>query len=183
MDACIPGIDGQEVCKRIRAWSTLPIILMSALTAPQIRASALDLGADDYITKPFHMGELAARIRAVLRRATASHNAHQCIVHLDDLTIDIMRREVRRGEQPEHLTKIEFDLLQEFLNNTDRVLTYQHLLNAVWGVGYDDLRLVHVHVCNLRRKLEKRIGGPRHIVALPGVGYRFTINDPCIEPV
>jgi two-component system KDP operon response regulator KdpE len=176
MDIGIPGIDGLEVCRQIREWSSLPIILVSALDAPKTKETALELGADDYITKPFYVGELVARIRAVLRRTTASGGAQQSIVHVGDLTVDIMRREIRRGDQPLHVTKTEFDLLREFLCNTDRVLTYQHLLDAVWGTGYDDPRLVHVHVCNLRRKLEARIDGPRHIVALPGVGYRFTIG-------
>ena len=119
----------------------------------------------------------------MLRRATVSNGAQQSVVHLGDLTVDIMRREVRRGEQPQHLTKTEFDLLREFLCNADRVLTYQHLLGAVWGFGYDDPRLVHVHVCNLRRKLEKRVDGPRHILALPGIGYRFTISGQPDEPL
>jgi two-component system KDP operon response regulator KdpE len=174
LDIGIPGIDGLEVCRQVREWSTLPIILVSALDAPKTKATALELGADDYITKPFYIGELVARIRAVLRRVSPSSAARQTVVEFGGLTVDLMRREVRRGDQVQHLTKTEFDLLREFLANADRVLTYQHLLNAVWGAGYDDPRLVHVHVCNLRRKLDTQVDGPRHIVALPGVGYRFT---------
>jgi len=176
LDIGIPGIGGLEVCRQIREWSPVPIILVSALDAPQTKASALELGADDYITKPFYIGELVARMRAVLRRSSVSGNVKQAVVQLGDMTVDVMRRELHRDGTAVHLTKTEFDLLREFLGSTDRVLTYQHLLDTVWGSGYDDPRLVHVHVCNLRRKLETRVGGPRYIVALPGIGYRFTMG-------
>jgi two-component system KDP operon response regulator KdpE len=174
LDIGLPGLDGLEVCRQIREWSPTPIILVSALDAPQTKTAALELGADDYITKPFNVGELVARVRAVLRRASPSDSAQQAVVKVGDLTVDLSKREVRCGEELRHLTKTEFDLLREFIRNADRVLTYEHLLNAVWGSGYDDPRLVHVHVCNLRRKLETSVDGPRHIIALPGIGYRFT---------
>lgn len=174
LDIGLPGLDGLEVCRQIREWSPIPIILVSALDAPQTKTMALELGADDYITKPFNVGELVARVRAVLRRSSPAETSQQAVVKVGELTVDLSKREVRCGEEPRHLTKTEFDLLREFIRNADRVLTYEHLLNAVWGGGYDDPRLVHVHVCNLRRKLETRVDGPRHIVALPGVGYRFT---------
>lgn len=176
LDIGIPGIDDLEFCRQIREWSPVPIIIVSSLDAPQTKAGALDLGADDYITKPFYMGELIARMRAVLRRTTELGNARQAIVQLGDLTIDVMRREVYCDDKPLHMTKTEFDLLREFLTNMDRILTYQHLLANVWGAGSDDPRLVQVHVCNLRRKLETHTGGSRYIVALPGIGYRFTLG-------
>lgn len=174
LDIGLPGLDGLEVCRQIREWSPIPIILVSALDAPQTKTMALELGADDYITKPFNVGELVARVRAVLRRSSPAEAPQQAVVRVGELTVDLSKREVRCGDEPRHLTKTEFDLLREFIRNADRVLTYEHLLNAVWGGGYDDPRLVHVHVCNLRRKLETRVDGPRHIVALPGIGYRFT---------
>src|SRR5262249_7080220 len=156
LDIALPGLDGIEVCRQLREWSEVPVILLTAADAPQTKMTALDLGADDYLTKPFHMGELLARVRAVLRRAAAT-SAPPTVVNAGSLTIDLARREVRRGDEEVRLTKTEFDLLRELVTHADRVLTYSHLLEAVWGPNYDDIHLVHVHVGNLRRKLE---GGP-----------------------
>jgi two-component system KDP operon response regulator KdpE len=176
LDNCTFGADAVDVCRQIREWSTIPIILLSREDSPKAREAALEVGADDVVTKPFYMGELVARIRAVLRRAGAALPQLQAVVQIGELTIDLRRREVRRGDQLEHLTKTEFDILQQFLSNSDRVLTYQYLIDTVWGGGYDDRRLVQVHVSNLRRKIENSIDGPRYITALPGVGYRCTFN-------
>ncbi len=172
LDITMPGMDGLEVCRQLREWSSVPVILITAADAPQTKMAALDLGADDFLTKPFHMGELLARVRAVLRRASANA-ATPSVVHAGALTIDLARREVRRDEAPVRLTKTEFELLRELVSHADRVLTYSHLLNAVWGPEYDDIHYVHVHVGNLRRKLEGGPTGPRLILSVPGVGYRF----------
>jgi two-component system KDP operon response regulator KdpE len=172
LDITMPGMDGLAVCRELREWSPVPVILLTAADAPQTKMTALDLGADDYLTKPFHMGELLARIRAVLRRAAASPTPPP-VVQVHGLTIDLARREVRRGEQSIHLTRTEFELLRELVTHPDRVLTYGQLLDRVWGPEYDDTHYVHVHVGNLRRKLEGGPTGPRLILSVPGVGYRF----------
>jgi two-component system, OmpR family, KDP operon response regulator KdpE len=172
LDITMPGMDGLEVCRELREWSTIPVILLTAADAPQTKMTALDLGADDYLTKPFHMGELLARVRAVLRRASTSPTSPP-VVEVAGVTIDLARREVRRGDEPIHLTKTEFELLRELVTHADRVLTYSHLLDTVWGPEYDDIHYVHVHVGNLRRKLEGGPTGPRLILSVPGVGYRF----------
>jgi two-component system, OmpR family, KDP operon response regulator KdpE len=177
LDITMPGMDGLEVCRQLREWSAVPVILLTAADAPQTKMTALDLGADDYLTKPFHMGELLARVRAVLRRSAAGPSPPAAVVRVADLTIDLARREVRRGEEPVRLTKTEFDLLRELVSHADKVLTYRHLLNAVWGPEYDDIHYVHVHVGNLRRKLEGGPTGPRLILSVPGVGYRFRSSD------
>jgi two-component system, OmpR family, KDP operon response regulator KdpE len=177
LDITMSGMDGLEVCRQLREWSSVPIVLLTAADVPQTKIAALDLGADDYLTKPFHMGELLARVRAVLRRAEARGSTPSSVITMDDLTIDLARREVRRGGEAVHLTKTEFDLLRELVTHMDKVLTYSHLLNAVWGPAYDDVHLVHVHVGNLRRKIERGPTGPRHILAVPGVGYRFRLRD------
>jgi DNA-binding response OmpR family regulator len=187
LDISLPGIDGIEVCRRIRAAAQpVPIILVTAAADPRTKVSVLELGADDYLTKPFHMEELIARIRAVLRRArpassassvasSAAASAPPSTLEINGLTIDLARREVCRGADPIHLTKLEFGLLRELVTHPDKVLSYAHLLSAVWGGG-DDVRPVHVHVSNLRRKIEPGPPGPRHIIAVPGVGYRFRLT-------
>jgi two-component system KDP operon response regulator KdpE len=177
LDITMPGMDGLEVCRRLREWSSVPVILLTAADAPQTKMTALDLGADDYLTKPFHMGELLARVRAVLRRTTAAAVPPSAVVTAGGLTIDLARREVRRGEELVRLTKTEFDLLRELVTHADKVLTYRHLLNVVWGPDADDIHYVHVHVGNLRRKLEGGPTGPRLILSVPGVGYRFRSAD------
>jgi two-component system KDP operon response regulator KdpE len=153
----------------------VPIILLTAADMPQTKIAALDLGADDYLTKPFHMGELLARLRAVLRRVEARGASPSSLFTVGDLTIDLARREVRLGGEEVRLTKTEFDLLRELITHADKVLTYSHLLTTVWDPAYDDVHLVHVHVGNLRRKIERGPTGPRHILAVPGVGYRFRV--------
>ena len=178
LDIGLPDGDGLDVCRKVRAWSSVPIILVTAADTPQLKVAALELGADDYLTKPFHTGELMARIRAVLRRVRAAVDTEPAltvlsVITVDDLTVDLSQRTVLRGNIAVNLTKLEFDLLREFVTHLDRVLTYGHLLQSVWGTGYEDIRVVHVHVSHLRRKLEPDVTGPRHLLTLPGVGYRF----------
>jgi two-component system, OmpR family, KDP operon response regulator KdpE len=177
LDITMPGMDGLEVCRQLREWSSVPVILLTAADTPQTKIAALDLGADDYLTKPFHTGELLARIRAVLRRTVLGGEKVPTVMTVGALVIDMARREVRRDGEEVHLTKTEFELLRELAIHADKVLTYDHLLNAVWGPAHDDTRLVRVHVGNLRRKIECSPTGPRYIVAVPGVGYRFRLGD------
>jgi two-component system, OmpR family, KDP operon response regulator KdpE len=173
LDITMQGMDGLEVCRQLREWSTLPIILLTAADSPQTKITALDLGADDYLTKPFHMGELLARIRAVLRRS-ADGEKSSGVIETGDLIVDLAQRVVHRGEEEISLTRTEFELLRELVTHPDRVLTYSHLLNAVWGPGYDDVHMVQVHISNLRRKIERGSPGQRCIRADAGVGYRFS---------
>ena len=175
LDIGIEEMDGLEVCRRLREWSSLPIILVTAADTPRVKVAALELGADDYLTKPFHTAELVARMRAVLRRARISVVSVPVpeAVEVGPFVIDLLRREVRRFGEEVKLTKIEFDLLRELVLHVDRVLTYAHLLRAVWGEGYDEIHVVHVHVSHLRRKLEPDITADRHLLTVAGVGYRF----------
>lgn len=177
LDISLPEVDGLDVCRRIREWSAVPIILVTASDTPQTKVTALEMGGDDYLTKPFHMGELIARIRAVMRRSAAREPSSPGVLSWDDISVDMAKREVRRSGVPLHLTKIEYELLRELVTHADRALTYDYLLSNVWGHGYEDVRPVHVHICNLRRKLEPGPAGPRRILAIPGIGYRFRSSD------
>jgi two-component system KDP operon response regulator KdpE len=172
LDISLGGMDGLEVCRQLREWSAVPVILLTVEDEPQTKVTALDLGADDYLTKPFHMAELLARIRAVLRRTAAAEKSTG-VITAGELTIDLGTREVSRGEAEIRLTRTEFELLRELATHAGKVLTYTHLLQAVWGPGSDDTHVVHVHISNLRRKIETGVPGERCLHAAPGVGYRF----------
>jgi two-component system, OmpR family, KDP operon response regulator KdpE len=166
LELTMPGMSGMDVCRQLREWSTVPIIFLTPADATR---------ADDCLAKPFHHDELLARIRAVLRRRVPPHEERlPRIVYLGGLAIDLVRREVRCGEEEIHLTKTEFDLLREFVVHADKVLPYSHLLNAVWGPGYYNPHLVHVHVSNLCRKLRRGAAGARPILSVSRVGYRLT---------
>jgi two-component system KDP operon response regulator KdpE len=177
LDIGLADGDGLSLCRTLREWSAIPILLVTAADSHQVKVAALEMGADDYLTKPFHTGELVARMRAILRRAGASTAKSPAHLQLGPFFIHFARREARRDNVIVHLTKIEFDLLRELVLNRDRVLTYSHLLQAVWGSGYEDVRVVHVHVSHLRRKLEPDITGQRYLLTIPGVGYRFRSDD------
>ena len=176
LDMTLPGINGLEVCEQIREWSSVAVILLTGVDTPQSKMAALIGGADDYVTKPFHIGELEARIGAVMRR-TRPIAAQPALIEIDDLTIDLPKREVRRGGEVLHLTKIEFGLLRELVTHLDRLLTYEQLMRAVWGGENFDVRPLHVHMCNLRRKLQAGASAPRRIIGVTGVGYRFRYSD------
>jgi two-component system KDP operon response regulator KdpE len=176
LDITLPGDDGLQVCREIRRTSSVPVILVTAADAPQTKVAALELGGDDYLTKPFHMEELVARIRAVLRRTAGrvpDVAPPPVYIQAGALTIDTARREALLNGAPIHLTKIEFDLLHELATHSEKVLTYHHLLKAVWGPSSDNARLVHVHIFHLRRKIGQGVTGPRYIVGVSGIGYRF----------
>ncbi len=171
LDLVMPGVDGFEVLRQTRTWSNLPIVVLSARGDERDKVQALDLGADDYLTKPFGMEELLARLRAVLRR-TPSPGATN--IAFGDVTVDLARRVVTKRGVEVHLTPTEFDLLRVLGSNADRVLTHRQLLERVWG-GYasENSQQLRVYINYLRRKLEDDPTRPRWLVTEPGVGYRI----------
>jgi two-component system KDP operon response regulator KdpE len=173
VDLVLPDGDGVEVTRRLREWSQMPILVLSAVGDEDQKVRALEAGADDYVTKPFGSRELVARLQAALRRAAPS--ADEPVVAVDGLEVDLGARVVRRDGEEIHLTPIEFDLLRVLASNRGRLMTHRSLLNEVWGPVYvDDIQTLRTHVARLRAKIEPGEGqGPRYIVTDPGVGYRF----------
>ena len=173
VDLLLPGMDGIELTQKIRERSTLPIIILSAVGDDKKKVEALENGADDYMTKPFSMEEVVARIRSVLRRVVGSKEVNP-ILSFSDLVINFEHREVSLSGQPIKLTPMEYELLKFMVQNVGRVLTRRMLLTAVWGPGHeDDTQSLRVLVRQLRKKIEKTPALPRFIVTDPGVGYRF----------
>ena len=174
LDLAMPGLSGFDVCRQIRSWSQTPIIVLSVRKSEDDKIQALDLGADDYLVKPFGLRELMARMRAVLRRIPATIEPQDAIFQLDDLQIDFVKRLVSVGGNEVHLTPKEYDLLRYMSMNVERVLTHRQLLTEVWGPEYaDDTHTLRVHVANLRTKIEKRPERPRFIQTETRIGYRF----------
>ncbi len=172
VDLVLPDGDGIELCRRLREWSDLPLIVLSAVGDEDAKVRALSAGADDYITKPFGPRELVARLEANLRRAAAD-DAEGAAITLGALTIDLARRAVTVAGEEVHLTKTEFELLRQLARNRGRLLTHRELLTTIWGPGYgDDTQVLRAHMANLRRKIEAP-DGPRAIRTESGVGYRF----------
>ena len=177
LDLTLPGISGLETCERLRDWYQGPIIILSVRNADADKIAALDLGADDYLTKPFSTGELLARIRALLRR-TQGVDASVTEVVSGDLRIDFAKRTVTVGGEPVRLTRIEFDILAMLARSAGRVVTSRMLLDTVWGPEYvGDTQTLRVHVSHLRRKIESPGDVSRHILTEPGVGFRFVEQD------
>jgi two-component system, OmpR family, KDP operon response regulator KdpE len=173
LDLMLPDIDGVEVTRRLREWTRLPILVLSAVGEEDRKVEALAAGADDYVTKPFGPRELVARLEAVLRRA-APAGAEPKIV-ADGLEIDLAARAVRRDGEPVHLTPTEFGLLRTLARNRGKLMTHRALLVEVWGVEYeDDFQVLRAHIANLRRKIEPPgSDAPKYVKTDPGVGYRF----------
>jgi two-component system, OmpR family, KDP operon response regulator KdpE len=173
LDLGLPGIDGVEVIRRLRSWTDVPVIVLSVRDAQADKVSALDAGADDYVTKPFGMDELQARMRAVLRRRGAAEEERP-VVQVGDLRIDLPKRLVTRAGQPIHLTPTEFSLLEQLVTNPGKLLTHRWLLKKVWGNAYgDESHYVRVYVAGLRKKIEQDPASPSLILTEPGVGYRW----------
>ena len=173
-DLVLPGIDGIELTRQIRETSKVPIIVLSAIGEERKKVDALELGADDYVTKPFNMDELVARVRAVLRRA---HNTPgmEPVLRSGDLCVNFERREVQVNGKPVKLTPKEYDLLKYLIQNAGKVMTHRMLLTAVWGPGQaEDAQYLRVFVSHLRKKLGEDPARPRYIQTDPGVGYRFS---------
>jgi two-component system KDP operon response regulator KdpE len=171
LDLMMPEIDGFEVVRQVRGWSSLPIVVLSARGEERSKVEALDLGADDYLTKPFGIDELLARLRAVLRRSGTGQSPQ---IQIGDISIDLAKHVVTRGGEEVHLTPTEYDLLRELVTNAGKVLTHRHLLERVWG-GYaaDNARQLRVYINYLRRKLEDDPAQPHLILTEPGIGYRL----------
>jgi len=175
LDIMMPKIDGFEVCRQLREWSQIPIIMLSARGDESDKVKCLDLGADDYITKPFGASELIARVKAVLRRTEAATTIPtQPSFTNGDLEINFAQRRVTIAGKEVKLTPTEYTLLQEFALNAGKVLTHTYLLNKVWGPEYGEEReYLHVFVRRLRAKLEPDPTNPKYIMTVPGVGYQF----------
>ncbi len=172
LDLLLPDGNGVELCRSIREWSEMPIIVLSAVGEEHQKVRALEAGADDYVTKPFGPKELVARLRAALRRATGTTEAP--VLEAGDLELDQSAHRVTVAGAEVHLTPTEFELLRTLLRNRGRLMTHRALLTEVWGLAYqDDTQVLRVHIANLRRKIEPRPGSPRRILTDAGVGYRF----------
>jgi two-component system KDP operon response regulator KdpE len=174
LDLGLPDLDGLEVIRAIRARAATPVIVLSAREAERDKVAALDLGADDYLTKPFGVNELLARVRVALRHAAHAATGTQAVTRFGDLELDLERRTVRSAGADVHLTPTEWDLLKLFTSHPDKVLTERMITDAIWGSSYPaQAHSLHVYIGRLRRKLETGDGALRHIVTDPGVGYRF----------
>jgi len=175
LDLGLPGINGIEVTKRLREWSETPILILSVQDQDSDKIEALDAGADDFLTKPFSVGELAARMRVAMRHAQKSEA--EPIFVSSDLRVDLAARIVTLNGEEIQLTPTEYDLLKVLIQYAGRVLTHQQLLREVRGAGYQsESHLLRVHMSNLRHKIEKDPSHPRYILTEPGVGYRLTVD-------
>ena len=175
LDLGLPDLTGIDVCREIRQWSTVPILVLSARHSDEEKVALLDAGADDYLTKPFSTSELQARARALLRRAATSTGQGDVRIMVGELTMDLSARTLSRAGELLHLTPIEWDLLTVLMRNAGRTLTHQYLFREVWrGRQFGDAQqYLRVYVAHLRRKIESDSIRPRYIVTEPGVGYRF----------
>jgi two-component system, OmpR family, KDP operon response regulator KdpE len=173
LDLGLPDLDGTEVIRRVRAFSEVPVIVISVREQQADKVAALDAGADDYVTKPFGMEEVLARLRAALRRSRPGA-PEPAVQRFDDLEVDVARRLVTIGDEPVHLTPTEYGLLEAFVTHPGKLLTHQWLLRRVWGQGYGtESHYLRVYVRALRRKLGDDAAAPRLILTEPGVGYRW----------
>ncbi|KYZ76028.1 two-component system response regulator [Anaerosporomusa subterranea] len=172
LDLGLPDIDGKEVVQQIREWSQMPIIILTARDQEQEKVQTLDSGADDYITKPFGVSELMARMRVSLRRA--SHTEKELILTCGDLKVDITQRRVTVGGWEVKLTPTEYNILKELIQHAGKVLTHKQLLGAIWGKYHiEDTHYIRLFISQLRHKIEENPTQPRYIISEPGVGYRL----------
>ena len=175
LDLLLPGMSGLEVCRQVRATSNVPIIVLSVKETERDKVEALDLGADDYVAKPFGMDEVLARIRVALRHAAQAPSGTEPRFQAGPLSVDFARRKVQVNGREVSLTPTEYDLLKVFITQRGKILTRQMLLNEVWGAeAHARTHSLHVYVAQLRQKIEPVSERPRFILTVPGVGYRFT---------
>ena len=176
LDLGLPDGDGVELTRRIREWSQTPIIILSVREAELEKVAALDAGADDYLTKPFGLSELLARMRVVMRRQTSGER--EPVIQTGGLRVDLARRLVTVDNEPINLTPTEYALLRVLAMHAGRVLTHSFLMRQVWGMGYEtELHILRVNLSNLRRKIEPDSARPAYIQTEPGVGYRLRLLD------
>lgn len=174
LDLALPGLDGFEVCRQLREWSRLPVIVLSVREEGSDKIRALNLGADDYLTKPFNLDELIARIHAVLRRSTAPPDEDVPHLEVGDLRVDLTRRAVTLAGRDIHLTPTEYDILRFLIRSRGGVITHQQLIQRIWGPdSTEDPSSLRVHIARLRNKIEADPTHPRYIRTEPRVGYRF----------
>ena len=174
LDLGLPGIDGVEVVRRLRTWTQTPVIVLSVRDRQADKVAALDSGADDYLTKPFGMEELLARIRVALRRSTPAGAIGHAVFRAGDIVVDLVKKLVKRGDERVHLTPTEYALLEAMITNPGKLLTHRWLMErAAGGVSGGASQYVRVYVAQLRRKLEEDPATPRWILTEPGLGYRF----------
>jgi two-component system KDP operon response regulator KdpE len=176
LDLGLPDRDGLDVIRDLRAWTPIPILILSARGEEARKVAALDAGADDYLTKPFGVPELLARLRALLRRVVRIEDGGKALVEFGDLRIDLVHRTVTRAGQAVHLTPLEYRMLTVLLTHAGRVLTHRQLLKEVWGPSHlDRVHYLRVFMAGLRRKLEDEPARPQHLLTVSGVGYRLEI--------
>lgn len=176
LDLGLPDNDGVQFVQAFRDWSPAPVLILSARSDEHAKITALDAGADDYLTKPFAVGELLARVRALLRRNTAIAKEHASVIHFSNVQVDLARRIVSRGGETVHLTPIEYRLLLLLLSHAGQVMTHRHLLREIWGSSHaGQTHYLRVYVGHLRQKLEADAAQPRHFLTETGIGYRFVL--------
>jgi two-component system KDP operon response regulator KdpE len=176
LDLLLPDGSGTEVCRELRTWSRVPIVVLSAVGEETEKIAALDAGADDYVTKPFSGDELLARVRAQLRRSAP---VSRPVLEIGELRIDLEKRLVTMNGEPISLTPIEYDLLRLFASNEGKLLTHPTILREIWGPAYgEESNYLHVYVSHLRRKIEPDPARPRYLLTQPGVGYRLVAPEP-----
>ncbi|MBF0152991.1 MAG: two-component system response regulator KdpE [Magnetococcales bacterium] len=176
IDLGLPDMDGVDLIRDLRAWCNIPVLILSARTDEIDKVRALDAGADDYLTKPFGVPELLARVRALLRRAACAHGDQDSVVRFGDVEVNLVQRLVTRGGEKIHLTAIEYRLLTQLIANAGRVMTHRVLLRDVWGPNQvDHTHYLRVYMSNLRRKLEDDPNVPKHILTESGMGYRLVL--------
>jgi len=172
LDLGLPDIDGTAVITRLREWSTVPILVLSARHGSNDKVEALDAGADDYITKPFGLDELLARLRAILRRTEPDPGT--TVIETGSFTVDLAKKQITKAGQDVRMTPTEWSILEIMVRNPEKLITQQQLLTEVWGPAYaKEANYLRVYMAQLRRKLEAEPGTPRHFITEPGMGYRF----------
>jgi two-component system KDP operon response regulator KdpE len=174
LDLGLPDLDGSEVIAGLRGWSKVPIIVLSARTDSTDKVRALDAGADDYVTKPFGMDELLARLRAAVRRSATGAEGEEAVVSTESFTVDLAAKKVRKDGAEVHLTPTEWGVLEVLVRNRGRLVAQKQLLQEVWGPAYaTESHYLRVYLAQLRRKLERTPADPQHLLTEPGMGYRF----------